>query len=99
MNDIFLLNVDPTTGNPLGKPVQMEYFPTGLNRNPTWAPEGNRLAFLREDSIGDKLFLVTAQSDGKNIKEHPVPRGYEAGYLKWMPDGKGIGMISNNVKG
>jgi Tol biopolymer transport system component len=98
MNDIFLMEVDPTTGEPTTEPKQIEYIPTGSNLYPTWSPDGNSLAFLRIDNNSGTLFVVVIQNDGEKVQEYKVPTGYGSGYLRWMPDGKGIGMNSYNEK-
>jgi Tol biopolymer transport system component len=93
--DIFLLDVDPVTGEPAGKPRQLEFAPTGVNVSPVWAPDGKSLAFYkRSDDDHGSVVLVSETS----TYEVPLPAGHFSrfGNLKWTPDGGGIGMLSTD---
>lgn len=99
MMDIFTIDVNPATGEPVGKPKQLDYTPTGGNLYPVCAPEGNRLAFIRMDSDDGKWYVVVTHSDGGGEKEYVLAKGYWPWVLSWMPDGRGIGMYCKNMNG
>ena len=101
INDIFLLNSDPETGEPKGKPKQLHYLPSGGNTHLAFAPDGERLAFIREDNEAGKAYLVVIQADEKIVVEVEIPDGYSPSNnnprsIKWKPDGSGIGIYWGN---
>jgi len=89
MRDIFLLDVDPKTGEPAGKPKQIDYTPTGSNSLPAFAPDG-RLTFRS----GGARSLVITDGEGGNAQEYKLPKGLPGPprTIEWMPDGSGIGI-------
>ena len=100
--EIYLMDVDPQTGEPVGKPRHLEYTPTGKNLLATWAPDGDRLAFFRVDINIGRAYLIIMKADGGIAQEYQAPREasrIRGGYLRWMPDGGGIGINGRNNKG
>ncbi|MBN2030630.1 PD40 domain-containing protein [bacterium] len=101
INDIFLMDVDPETGEPVGDPRQVEYAHTGENVWPSWAPDGNGFAFLKGYYNPDGSSIVVSR-DGFNvypIKVDSVQAGYTIFNLRWRPDGGAIGMLSGESGG
>jgi Tol biopolymer transport system component len=99
MRDIFLLDVNPTTGEPVGKPRQLDYMPAGFNTQPAFAPEGNRLAFIRGDRPWGKGYLVVTSGNIDSLQEIELPEGFSPMMIRWMPNGSGIGIYGGNVNG
>jgi len=99
IRDIYLLDVDPLTGEPKGKPRQLDYMPAGSNALPAFAPKGNGLAFIRRDFAADKGYLVVTQGDKDGAKEFEMPIGFNPMMIRWMPDRGGIGIYGNTRKG
>jgi len=97
INDIFLLEVNPATGDPVGEPRILGYTPTGGNRWPTWSPDGKHIAFLRVDKNSREFCVTVVRSDESGSRDYPIPRGYGRGYLRWSPDGNSIGMYTGNI--
>jgi Tol biopolymer transport system component len=97
--DIYLMDVNPKTGEPFGNPRLLGYTPTGGNRHPVWSPDGDYLAFVRTDDNSGKSYVNVIKMDDSASREFPVPEGYRRGYLRWEPEGKEIGMISRNIEG
>lgn len=59
----------------------------------TFAPDGKRFAFIREDRRIGKSLLMTAETTGTNEREiasRPVHLGFLPTALSWSPDGKNI---------
>ena len=94
--DIFNMDMDPTTGEPIGEPTQLKYTPTGGNVYPVWSPDGKFFAFLSaNDNAGSSSIVVV----GNSTREFPVPKEYGCrGYLRWTPDGSAIGMLGSIKK-
>jgi len=90
MRDIYLMDVDPATGEPAGDPRQIEYAPTGSNGGPIWSPDGKSFAFIRAVPGAGGIFVVIT---GKDKKEFQVPTASGQAGLKWSPDGTAIGKI------
>ena len=94
--DIFQMEVDPITGEPVGKPMQLEYTPTGYNVSPVWSPDGKSLAFLSINVSGRSSSIVVV---GSQTREFPVPKEYgRQGYMRWTPDGSAIGMFTVQIR-
>ena len=101
IRDIFLLDVDPDTGEPRGKQVQLKYMPSGNNTHLAFAPHDNRLAFIREDDDIEKAYLVVFRNDEESHIETEIPDGYNPRFnnprsIRWKPDGSAIGIYRGN---
>ncbi len=101
MNDIFILDIDPETGEPTGKPGQMQYLPAGGNTHLSFAPDGNRLAFIRKDNEVGKAYLVVTQTDAIVLVDIEIPDGYSPmsntpRSIRWKPDGSAVGICCVN---
>ncbi|MFC2160921.1 tetratricopeptide repeat protein [Acidobacteriota bacterium] len=99
IRDIFLLDVNPETGQPAGKPKQLDYMPAGSNSLPVFAPQGNRLAFIGGDIAADRFSLVVIQGDKDSKQMYEIPQGFRPMMIRWMPDGLGIALYSSNFNG
>lgn len=62
-----------------------------LSAQPTWAPDGRRLAWVEFDSEGRPGLAV---ADGPDTTHHSLPFG--AFYLFWSPDGRKLAFLGNN---
>jgi TolB protein len=63
---------------------------------PTWSPDGRRVAWT-ERRAGEDTFLVVTDGTGGSLFEWPSPS--LAVYLAWSPDGEHIGIIGNAEDG
>jgi Tol biopolymer transport system component len=95
MRDIFVLDVNPSTGEPVGKPKQLDYLPSGFNTGPVFAPEGDRLAFLRNDTVSEKGYLIVTQGEKGDTQEFKFPEGFRPMMIRWKPTGSGIGIYGS----
>jgi Tol biopolymer transport system component len=100
IQDIFLLDVDPKTGEPAGEPKRLSYTPTGENTFPVWSPNGKNLAFLRDDDYTGGSNVIVLPKGGGPAKEFRIPKGYISFYggIRWMPDSSGIGMVHRDFE-
>jgi Tol biopolymer transport system component len=90
MRDIYLMDVDPTSGEPTSDPHQLEYTPTGANGIPIWSPDGRSFAFIKiVPGTSGSIVVFT----GSEKKESQIPAASGMASLKWSPDGKAIGTI------
>ncbi len=65
-------------------------FHPGVNVNPVWSPEGNRLVFAREE-LGSYSFDIYQKAAAGNGQEILLLRAGVNGFpLDWSPDGKWI---------
>jgi Tol biopolymer transport system component len=93
--DIFLMPVDPKTGEPLEEAHMLGYTPTGDNSCPRWSPDGKYLAFASRKKGGPRQAnIVVVSADKGEAKEYPIPTDRYRGFLtdlSWVPDGSGLG--------
>ena len=96
ISDIYLMDIDPVTYEPISKPTQLEYTPTGASGSPVWSPDGKSFAFLRGNpNIGTANIIVV----GNEIREFSIPKDYGFGILRWKPDNNAIGWVSTDKQG
>jgi TolB protein len=84
-----LVAVDPDGSNPV---VLAEPDPGGtLVQQPTWSPDGARIAWARVDASDGTSSLVTAAADGSTPTE--TPTGVIPFYLSWDPTSSRIAYL------
>jgi Tol biopolymer transport system component len=105
MWDIYMVTVDPETGEPVGKLEQLDYFPSGFNKTAVWSPDGRLLAFFSADSSGQPgqgNIVIMAVEEGQ-AHEYKIPMDTFSlpfvGGLRWMPDSSGLGFFGPGKKG
>jgi Tol biopolymer transport system component len=93
--DIFLMPVDPKTGESLDEARMLDYIPTGVNTCPRWSPDGKYLAFASQKKGGPmRANIVVVSADTGEAKEYPIPIDRYRGFLtnlSWVPDGSSLG--------
>jgi Tol biopolymer transport system component len=103
MVDVFIMPVDPQSGEPVGKPRQLDFRPTGKNTYPVWSPDGSQLVFF--SNLNDKwgeLYVVIYPMTGVEVRKFKAPstRGDRivprVADLRWLPDGSGISYSGND---
>jgi dipeptidyl aminopeptidase/acylaminoacyl peptidase len=80
-----------------GAPVNLTQANTAPDSNPTFSPDGRRLAWLagrRENVYGDQPVLMIADADGSNAR--PVAADWDRGAagLRWRPDGQALYVLA-----
>ncbi|UCE22461.1 MAG: PD40 domain-containing protein, partial [Candidatus Aminicenantes bacterium] len=105
MWDVYLLPVDPETGEPAGRMEQLDYSPPGRNRRAVWSPDGKHIAFLSAERGGQpgQGYIVIMAVEGGQTREYLIPtdnfRLISTGGLRWMPDSSGLGFFGKGKKG
>ncbi len=67
---------------------------------PTWAPNGQKLAFVgfnSRSSAGPQAVLYTASSDGKDLVESYISQTSFPFYLFWSPNSQFVTFLSNSA--
>jgi len=83
-------------GDPRSGDTQPFLADRALERSPAWSHDGTRLAFLRDDGSGEKLFIV--EVDGSGLLELTADPLLDALVPRWSPDGRSIA-IEHTVGG
>jgi len=84
-DDLFVLPVDPLSGEAQGRFRSFANYPTPFSSN--WSPDGERIAYTSRK--GDIRFpgIFVSQKGDKEDKEIPVPNYFVAN-LEWSRDGQ-----------
>ena len=87
-----------TTMRPDGSdPVTLaEPAPDIERTQPTWSPDGSRVAWTERRS-NEETYLLVAESDGGNMIEWPSP--LLAVYIAWSPDGEHLALTGSLGQG
>ena len=66
---------------------------------PTWAPDGQRLAFVRFSlsQSGPEVSLFSALSDGKKAVNTFTSQNFQPFYLSWSPNSQLIAFLGNDA--
>jgi Tol biopolymer transport system component len=83
-------------GDPRSGDTRLFLGDPAAERGPVWSLDGARLAFIRDDGSGEKLYVVNA--DGSGLLELTPDPLIEAGLARWSPDGRSIA-IEHTVSG
>ncbi len=86
--DLFVLDVDRSTGEARGEPAAYAKYPTD-HFCPRWSPDGSRLAYTSRKGQVRKPGIFVGSLDGKSEEEIPV-NGYYAANVEWSPDGTAV---------
>ena len=86
MSDLFVVSVDPSTGEATGKFVPFAKYPTG-HFLPRWSPDGRRVAYTSRK--GNMRLPGIFISSGSEMEDKEVPiRDYYACNIEWSRDGE-----------
>jgi Tol biopolymer transport system component len=86
MSDLFVVSVDPSTGEATGKFVPFAKYPTE-HFLPRWSPDGKRVAYTsRKGNISLPGIFISSGSEMED-KEVPI-RDYYACNIEWSRDGE-----------
>ena len=67
--------------------VRLTYSP-GIDRYPTWSPDGRKIAFVSHRADGAQIYSMNADGSGvKRLTSFPVGH---IQHLRWSPDGRRI---------
>ena len=87
---LFVVNADGS------QPARLTADPNDID--PSWRPDGSRIAFTRWSGAGNRLFIMNA--DGSGAGAVPLPAGVvEAFQPAWSPDGTMIAFTCRDAGG
>jgi Tol biopolymer transport system component len=87
-SDLFVLNVDRSSGEARGEFAAYAKYPTD-HFFPRWSPDGARLAYTSRKGQMRLPSLFVSTAGGRNEEEIPVDGHYVAN-VEWSPDGTQI---------
>lgn len=105
MWDVYLVPVDPVTGEPSGRLEQLDYSLPGRNRGSVWSPDGKYIAFFSAEKSGQlgQGNIVIMAVEGGQAREYLIPMDRfhlpEMIGLRWMPDSSGLGFYGRGKRG
>jgi Tol biopolymer transport system component len=105
MWDVYMVPVDPETGEPAGRLEQLDYSPPGRNRGAVWSHDGKHIAFFSAERSGQpgQGYIVIMAVGGGQAREYKIPMDAfhlpRMWGLRWMPDSSGLGFYGTGKKG
>jgi Tol biopolymer transport system component len=62
----------------------------GAQLEPSWSPDGTRIALLAQAASGEPFALAVARADGEGLRTYPGPGVSNGGSFTWTPDGQAL---------
>src|SRR5256712_783873 len=84
-NAIFVMNADGTGQTDISK--------AGADHNPSWSPDGTKIAFDRNSGGNDEIYTMNANGTGQTRLTNELP-GFFDESPRWSPDGTKIAFES-----
>jgi Tol biopolymer transport system component len=86
---VMIANADGSDARPLVTRKAPDQFAPGFFANPSWSPDGVRIAAAIRNSVTRDARLVTIEVANASVTEFPERFG-DATFTKWLPDGHGL---------
>ena len=99
LHDVYTAALDPATGTLLSSPRKVSQPFVGSNSQPDWSPDGQYLAYFRQQGpLPIQASVVIRSVDTGEVRELPRQIGYIQYYrgLRWSPDGRSILVKGSN---
>ena len=80
-----------------GSPRNLTQSTGAHDRNPVWAPDGTRLAWV-SDASGENQLMIGEQTGASPPRALPLPAPAFFSGLTWSPDGKQIVLQDNHLR-
>ena len=93
--------LDPATGTLLSSPQKVSQPFVGSNSQPDWSPDGQHLAYFRQQGLPIRASVVIRSVDTGEVRELPRQLSYIQFYrgLRWSPDGRSLLVKGKDNKG
>ena len=98
--DIYVVNADGSGPRRLAHAIAFTPMPgapsSGFGANPSWSPDGRKIAFMSNRDGNDDIFVVNADGSGlRNLTRRPADGRKRIGWFSfdgpmWSPDGRKI---------
>jgi tol-pal system beta propeller repeat protein TolB len=91
--EVYVINADGSNEKRLTATAYVEQgIPKAYNKNPTWSPDGQQIAFASARSGNQELYIMN--SDGSEPRRVTNSEGWKD-FPSWSPDGKYITFVGN----
>ena len=82
VDSVYVLGPDPD-------PLVLYREPGGFAAQPTWSPDGGRVAWSQSAGAAPSVAVHSLTDDGEN--EYPTP--FAPFYIQWRPDGRALALL------
>ena len=82
VDSVYVLGPDPD-------PLVLYQEPDGVAAQPTWSPDGGRVAWSQSAGAAPSVVVRSLADDGEN--EYPTP--FAPFYIQWRPDGRALALL------
>jgi len=93
---IFVIDGSGKNLRPVTNTLSAREWPSLIDSSPTWSPDGQLIAFAREDQMGDTrpgIYVVGA--DGKGLRRVATRHALS---VDWSPDGASLAFVASTVE-
>ena len=109
-NDVYVVKLDPATGDVLVSPTKLVKHFEGYNRGPQYSPDGKYLAYVSQRAKtvysagtgwGDTLYIRSLETGEEREYQREMIRLGARGFSRprWSPDGRSVLLYGGDSRG